>query len=124
VGRVGDQDLVGVAAGGVVPGPHEQQPGELALGACRGLQGRRGGAGDRAQGQLQPVQQGEPALDLVGRLSGVTTGQAGQAGDHVADLGVVFHRARPQRVGAVVDGVVPGAEPGEVGDQVPLRHLG
>ena len=51
-------------------------------------------------------------------------GEAGHRGGGVAGLGVVLHRARPERVGAEVDGVLAVGEAGEVGDEVPLGHLG
>ena len=51
-------------------------------------------------------------------------GQAGQGGGVVAQLGVVFHGARPERVGAQVDRVLPVGQAGDVGDQVPLGDLG
>ena len=54
----------------------------------------------------------------------VDVGQAGQRGRVVAQLGVVLHGARPERVGAEVDRVLPVGQPGEVGDQVALGHLG
>ena len=67
---------------------------------------------------------GQPALGERGRGRGVDAGQAGQRGHRVADLRVVLHRARAERVGAEVDRELAVGEPGEVADQVALGHLG
>ena len=75
-------------------------------------------------GLFQLDQQLQPALGQRGRRRRVDVGQAGQAGHGVADLGVVLHGARPERVGAEVDRELPVAQPGEVGHQVALGHLG
>ena len=70
-------------------------------------------------------QQLQPALGAaLGRRGRVDAGQAGQGGDVVAELRVVLHGARPERVGAEVDRVLPVGQPGEVGDQVALGDLG
>ena len=108
----------------VVPGPHEQQPGQLAGRPGGRLQGGGGHAGDLAQRLFQLDQQLQPALGAGGRGGRVDLGQAGQGGHRVADLGVVLHGARAQRVGPEVDRELPVAEPGEVADEVALGHLG
>ena len=83
-----------------------------------------GHAGDLAQRGLQLDQQLEPALGERRRRAGVDPGQAGEGGHGVADLGVVLHRARTERVGPEVDRELAVAQPGEVADQVALGHLG
>ena len=64
-----------------------------------------------------------PWMQLVGS-GGVDVGQSREHGHRVADLGVVLHRARAQRVRAEIDGELAVAEAGEVADQVTLGHLG
>ncbi len=124
MGRVGDDHLVPLDSQGVEPGPHEQESGELARRPGRGLQGGGGHAGDLAQRLFELDQELEPPLGAVGGRGGMDVGQAGQAGHGVADLGVVLHGARAQRVGAEIDGELAVAETGEVADEVALRHLG
>ena len=124
VGRVRNDDLVTAAAVLGVPRPHEQEPGQLARCARRGLQGGGVHARDRAQDSFQVGQQRHPPLGEPRRGRRVDVGQSGQGGGVVADLRVVLHRARPERVGTQVDGVLAVAEPREMGDQVALGKLG
>ena len=110
---------------GVVPGPHQQQAGELAGRAGRRLQGGRVHAGDLAQRTLQVASSSsQPWVEVAGR-GGWTSARPGSEAAVVAELGVVLHRARAERVGAEVDrGVLAVGEAGEVGDQVALGDLG
>ncbi len=85
---------------GLVPGAHEQEPGELAGRTGRRLEGGGGHARHLAERLLELDQQSEPALGHRRGSGRVDPGQAGQAGHRVAHLGVVLHRARPERVGA------------------------
>ena len=124
VGGVGDDHLVAGLAFGLVIGPHEQESGQFAGRPGRRLQGGGGHAGDPAQGVGQRPQQLQPALGAVGRGAGMGRRQAGQGGRVIAQLGVVLHGAGPERVGAQVHRVLAVGEPGDVGDQVPLGHLG
>ena len=124
VGRVRDHDPWRDAAVGVVVGAHQQEPGQLAGRAGRRLQRRGVHAGDRAQGVLELHEQLEPPLARRAGVAGWTSARPGQGGDLVADLRVVLHRARPERVGAEVDRELPVLEPGEVRHQVALGHLG
>src|SRR5688572_22158838 len=50
--------------------------------------------------------------------------EARQARYHLVDLGVVLHRARPERIKAKVDVIVPGRKAGEMPDHVHLAELG
>ena len=59
-----------------MPGPHEQQPGQLAGGPGRRLQGGGGHAGDLAQRLLELDQQLQPALGERRRRGRVDAGQA------------------------------------------------
>ncbi len=106
VGRVGDEHDVRVAAAVLVVGAHQQQAGELAVGAGRGLQRGAGQAGDLGQPAAERVHELERALDQLLGLVGVQPAQARQRGDALVDLGVVLHGARAQRIGARLDAVV------------------
>ena len=124
MGRVRDDDLVALAALRLVPRPHQQQTGQLAGGAGGRLEGGGGHAGHLAQRLLEFDQESEPALGHRRGSGRVDTGQAGQPRHRVTHLRVVLHGARPERVGAQVDGELPVGEAGEVGHQVAFGHLG
>ena len=124
VGGVGDDDLVAGPALGGVPRPHQQQAGQLAGGAGGRLEGGGRHAGDLAEDLLQLHQQAQPPLGQRGGRRRVDPGQAGEGGHRVADLGVVLHGARPERVGPEVHRELAVGQPGEVGHQVALGDLG
>ena len=65
----------------------------------------------------------QPWVQLAG-AAGWTPVRPGQRGRVVAELRVVLHGARPERIGAQVDRVLAVGQPGDVGDQVTLGHLG
>src|SRR5205823_7558874 len=48
----------------------------------------------------------------------------GQADEPLVDARVVFHRARAERIEAVVDAEIAGRELGEVTDELELRNFG
>ncbi len=51
-------------------------------------------------------------------------GQSFDAGNELVDARVVLHGARPERVHAEIDGVIPGGEPREVTDDFDLAQFG
>ena len=122
--RVRDQDPTPTIAVRLVVRGHQQQARQLAGRTGRGLQ--RGCCHPRhlAQGVLELDHQLEPTLRHARRRSRVDVRQAGHRRDRVAQLGVVLHGAGPERVGPEVDRELPVAQPGEVGNQISLRHLG
>jgi len=73
-----------------VPGPHQQEPGQLPLGAGGGLERGGGGAGHLAQDPLQVGQQRQPTLDLVVGLGRVAVRQAGIAATASHSFGLYF----------------------------------
>ena len=88
---------------------------------------QRGGGhpGHLAQGLLELHHQRQPALGVSDAgAAGCTPASPGSDGHRVADLGVVLHGARPQRVGPEIDRELAVGQAGEVGDQVALGHLG
>ena len=108
---------------GGVPRTHQQQTGELSRSAGSGLERRGRHPGDLAENLFQLHEQLEPSLDATIRCSGVHIGQARQRCNSVAELGVVLHRARSERVRPQVDRVLPVGEPREMTDQVALRYF-
>ena len=99
---------------GVVPGPHEQQAGQLAGRAGRRLQGGGGHAGDLAQGllELDAAARSQPWVRR-GRRGRVDAGQArAGAARSSHSLGLYFMVHEPERVGAEVDGVLAVASGG------------
>ena len=124
VGRVRDENLARRASLAPVPRPHDEQAGQLARRSGRRLKGGGVHPGDAAQGIGKAPQQRQPALGIRGRCGRVGPGQPGQRRRLVADLGVVLHGARPQRVSAQVDRVLAVGQPGHVGDEVALGDLG
>ena len=84
----------------------------------------RGEAGDLGEPEAQRVHELERALDQVLGLVGVQPAQARQRGDALADLGVVLHRARAQRIGSRLDAVVARRQLGEVAHEIDLGDLG
>ena len=109
----------------LVPRPHQQQAGELTRRARRRLQ--RGGVPCPVTAhRMSPRSASSSSQPCVsaGGAAGWTSASPGSRRGVVAELGVVLHRAAAQRVGAEVDRVLPVGEPGEVGDEVALGHLG
>ena len=90
VGRVGDDHLGALAALSLVPGPHEQQPGELTCGPCRRLQGDVGHARHLAQGVAEGDEQLQPTLDERCRCAGVTSARPGRPAASSHSLGLYF----------------------------------
>ena len=121
---VGDEDLLARIALRLVPGADQQDAGELAVRAGRGLQRDGVHAGDFEQAALQQVDDFENALrQRVGPV-GMGLGEAFNAGDQLVDARVVLHGAGAERIHAQVDGVVPGGEAREVANDFDLAQLG
>ena len=94
---VGREHLGSLLAAILVERAREQHAGQLAVRAGRGLQRDVRQAGDLAQGVLQAPHELERALGLARILEGMQAGVAGQGGHPFVQLGVVLHRARPER---------------------------
>jgi hypothetical protein len=99
---VGDEDLGAALTPVLEVRADHHDPGELALGAGRGLQADAVHAADLGQVALELVRQVQVALEQLHRLQRVRGGKSGQARDRLVELGVVLHRARAQRVEAQV----------------------
>ena len=125
VRRLGHDDLVAreVAAGAVVGADH-RHPRELAVRAGHRAQRHRAHAGDLLEHLLQFEHALQEALPLRLGRARMAREELGQHRVLVAGLGVVFHRARTERVEVRVDGEVELREPGEMAHGVELAHLG
>src|SRR5215208_2324034 len=113
----------GTPTGVAKEGLDHKHAGELTLGA--GHRRERGGvhAGDGGEHALQLEEHDERPLRRLRRLARVERGEAGHSGAILVDLGVVLHRAAPERVEAGVDAVVEPAERGEVAHDLELGQL-
>ena len=90
VGRVGDDHLGADRTLGLVPRPHEQQPGELPRRPGRRLERGRGHAGDLAEDRLQLDQQGQPSLGREAGAAGWTPARPGSAATASQTFGLYF----------------------------------
>ena len=126
VRRVGDHDLAPLLrlAAVVEVRAHEHQARELALRAGGRLQRDRVQARHLGEDLLQPPLELERALDAVLVLQRMQAREARQADEPLVDARVVLHRARAERIEAVVDAEVARRELGEVAHELELRHLG
>ena len=121
---VGRQDLGPLFAAVGVEGAGQQQAGELAVGAGRGLEADVGQAADLAQRLLQQPHQLERALGALRVLGRVQPGVPGKGGDPLVEARVVLHRAGAERVEAGVEVEVPAREAVVVADDLGLGDLG
>ena len=124
VGGVGRQHLGPLFATVGVEGAGEQQAGELAVGAGRGLQADVGQAADLAQRLLQQPHQLQRTLGALRVLGRVQAGVAGQRRDPLVEARVVLHRAGAERVEAAVEVEVAPREAVVVTDDLRLGDLG
>ena len=124
VGGVGGQHLGALLAAVRVVGAGQQQPGELAVGAGRGLEADVRQPADLRQRLLQEPHQLQRALGAARVLGGVQAGVPGQRRDPLVEPRVVLHRARAQRVEAGVEVEVAPREPVVVADDLGLGDLG
>ena len=120
---VGDQDLLARVALRLVPRADEQDAGEFAMRAGRGLQRDGVHAGDLDQAALQQIDDFKNALGERVWPVGMRFGEALDARDGFVDARVVLHGAGAERIHAQVDGVVPRREPREVADDLDLAKL-
>ena len=125
VGRVGHEDVrPGRVAAGAVVGPDHEDPGQLALGAGRGLERDGVHAADLGEVLLEAPEELERALGRLVGGQGMEGGEAGQAGRPLVDLGVVLHGARAEGVEARVHAPVELGEVHVVADEGRLVELG
>jgi hypothetical protein len=89
---IGGEHLAALFAAIGVEGAGEEQAGELAVGACRGLQAD--------VGQPHQLQRALGPLGVLGRMQ---AGVAGQRRDPLVEPRVVLHRAGAERVEAAVE---------------------
>ena len=120
----GASTLVRVFAAVGVEGAGQQQAGELAVGAGRGLQADVRQAADLGQRLLQQPHQLQRALGALRVLGRVQAGVAGQRRDPLVEPRVVLHRAGAERVEAGVEVEVAAREPVVVADDLRLGDLG
>ena len=106
-----------------VEGAGEQQAGELAVRARRGLQADVRQAADLRQRLLQQPHQLQRALGALRVLRRVQAGVAGQRRDPLVEPRVVLHRAGAERVEAGVEVEVAAREAVVVADDLRLGDL-
>jgi hypothetical protein len=99
---------------------HQHQPGELALRAGGRLEADSGEPRYLGEDLLQAPHQLERALRAGGVLERVELRVARERGHALVELGVVLHRARPQRIEAGVEVEVALGQPVEVPDDLRL----
>ena len=125
VGGIGNDYLVAL---GIPPTVvvllDEQHAGELAVGACGGLEGHIRHSGDLAKVLAYGVEHFAAALGGVPGGKGVDRGKAGQRGHLLVYAGVIFHCAGAQRIKAAVHAVYPVVQLGIVAGDVGLAHFG
>ena len=121
---VGREHLRAHVAAVLVVGAREQDAGQLAVRARAGLQRDVRQPGDLAQRALQPPHQLERALRLARVLQRMQAGKAVQRRHAFVQLGVVLHRARSERVEALVEVEVPGRQAHVVAHDLRLGDLG
>jgi hypothetical protein len=121
---IGDEDAhaLAVTARAVIRLNHHH-PHELALGARCRLKGHTVQTRDLGQRHLQLVCERERPLNGRFRGQRVYVHKAWKLCRHLVQLRVVLHRARPERVEARVDSVVPLGQASEVTNHVELGEL-
>ena len=119
-----NQDLLARVALLLEQRTDEQDAGQLAVRARRRLQRDRIHAGDFEQRRFEMRHHFHDALRECFRLIGMRPREAFGARDQFVHARVVLHGARPQRIHAVVDGVVPGGEAREVADSFHFADFG
>ncbi len=124
MGRVRGEHLGPPLAAVLVVGAGQEQAGQLAVRARRRLQRHVRQPGDLRQRALQAPHQVERALGVLGVLKRVEPRVPGQGGHALVQLRVVLHRARPERVEALVQVEVLRGERGVVAHDLGLGHLG
>ncbi len=106
MGRVRDEDVLPGIAPGFEGGPDEHHADELAMGPGGRVERESVHAGDLAEEALEHLQDLEIPLDEVLGGQRVRSGERRVGRESLVDLGVVLHRAGPERIEAQVDAVV------------------
>ena len=122
---VRDQNLLARAALRVRQiGANQQQSGQFALRAGGGLE--RSGVHPRDFGEAieQQLLNFQAALRQLLRLIGMLGGDAVEARDKFIHARVVLHRARPERIHAQIDRVIPRGKPREMADDFDFADFG
>ena len=63
-------------------------------------------------------------MQKVRRRQRMDLREAGKTGDHFVDLGIVFHRARAERIKLAFDGEIALRQAGEMAQHFKLAQLG
>ena len=125
VGGIGNDYLVAL---GIPPTVvvllDEQHAGELAVGACGGLEGHIRHSGDLAKVLAYGVEHFPAAFGGVPGGEWVNGRKAWQRGHLLVNAGVIFHGAGAQRIKAAVHAVYPVVQLGIVAGNVGLAHFG
>ena len=123
--RVGDEHFraSGVASALVI-GADNHQSGEFAMSARTRVQREFAEPGELCQRLLQVVIEHQRRLASLGRLQRMQVGKRLQGGNLLVDDGIVFHRARPERIETVVHTEVVVAEVGVMAHHRELVALG
>ena len=124
VRRIGNEDLVALllTARGMIGADHQQRR-ELAMRARRRLERDAGKSANLGKPSLHAMHQRQVALDVRGRRQRVRLGEAGQSRHLLADLRVVLHGARAERIEAAIHPEVALREAQIVTHHVQLRQL-
>ena len=120
----GNQNLLARVAALFEQRADQQDAGELAVRAGRGLEGDRVHAADFGEGRFEGRHDFHAALRKRLGLVGVRPGEAFGARHQFVDPRVVLHGAGTERIHAVIDGVVPGGKAREVADGLDLADFG
>ena len=125
VGGIGNDYLVAL---GIPPAVvvllDEQHAGELAVGACGGLEGHIRHSGDLAKVLAYGVEHFQAAFGGVLGGEWVNGRKAWQRSHLLVNAGIVLHGAGAQRIKAAVHAVYPVVQLGIVAGNVGLAHFG
>ena len=124
VRRVGGQHLGALLAAVLVVGARQQEPRQLAVRPGARLERHVRQPRDLAERSLEPPHQLERALRVLGVLERVEASVPGQRRNALVELRVVLHRARAERVEALVQVEVLRRQRRVVAHQLGLRDLG
>ena len=122
--RVGHDDIFARITSFSQTGADQHQAGQLALRAGGGLQAHLLHAADLGKHALELVKQRQGALQKVRRRQRMDLRKAGKTRDDFVDLGIVFHRARAERIKLAFDGEIALRQAGEMTQHFKLAQLG
>ena len=118
-----NQDFLSwLAPGLVIRANHEDSRQFAVRSRCR-LQADGIHSADLRKASFKAILYFESSLDLLVRHVGVCERKPVQACHPLIDLGVVFHRARAERIEPEIDVVVPGRQAGEVPNDIDLAEF-